>query len=233
LALTPTDNQAFVREVDEDLRRDQIGGVVRRWGKLIAIAVAVGLIALAAFLYWQHRRAEQAGAEGEQLTTLLDEAAAGRAGANDPRLATLAQSSRTGTQAMARMLQAALAARTDPTAGAASFQAIADDADLPQAVRDVAAIRGTTLQFDRLPPQQVVDRLKGLAVPGNPWFGSAGELTGLAQLKLNRPDLAGPLFAKIAADATVPATLRGRAAAMASALGQDVVLPAADEGAAR
>ena len=83
-------------------------------------------------------------------------------------------------------------------------------------------IRATTMQFDTLPPAQVVARLKPLAVPGGAWFGSAGELTAAAHLKMNRRDLAAPLLALIAQDVNVPPTIRGRAASMATALGQSV-----------
>ena len=44
---------------------------------------------------------------------------------------------------------------------------------------DAALVRMTAIELDTLPPQAVVDRLKGLAVAGNPWFGSAGELTAI------------------------------------------------------
>lgn len=230
MALTPTDNEAFFREVDENLRRDQMAGFARSWGRPIAAAVVVLLLALAAVLWWRNHRAEQAGADGEMLAQLLADADVGRAQPTDPRLATLADSPRAGYRAMARLEQAGLQAKLDPGAAAASFDRIAGDTGLPQSTRDLALLRATALRFDTLPPQQVVDRLKPLAVPGNGWFGSAGELTGLAYLRMNRRDLAGPLFAAIAGNADVPTGLRGRAAGMASALGQ-VVAPIRPAGA--
>jgi hypothetical protein len=72
-------------------------------------------------------------------------------------------------------------------------------------------------------PQQVVDRLQPLAKPGNPWFGSAGELMAFAYLKQGKQDLAGPLFAAIAKDEDVPRTLRSRSRQMAGLLGFDAV----------
>ena len=94
---------------------------------------------------------------------------------------------------------------------------------MAQPYRDVATVRMVALQFDKLPPQQVIDRLKPLAVPGGPWFGSAGEMVAGAYLKLNRPQEAGKLFAAIARDMKVPDSLRARAIQMAGSLGVDAV----------
>ncbi len=228
MALTPTDNEAFLREVDDNLRRDQMTGLARRWGKLIGGLVVVLLLALAAFLWWQNHRAEQAGEEGERFSQLLSDADIGKAQPADPRIAALSASSRDGYRALARLTQAGIVAKSDPVAAAASYQAIANDGGLPQATRDLALIRATTIQFDTLKPEEVVARLKPLAVANAPWFGSAGELTGMAYLRMNRKDLAAPLFAAIARDTDVPTGLRGRAAGMATALGQtvEVITPA-------
>ena len=79
------------------------------------------------------------------------------------------------------------------------------------------------VEFDKLAPQKIIDRLKPLAKPGNPWFGSAGEMTALAYLKMGKDNLAGPIFAQIAKQEELPASLRGRATQMAGALGIDTV----------
>ena len=224
MALTPTENEAFLREVDENLRRDQMTGLARKWGKIAAILVGLFLLALGVFLWWQNHRAEQAAQEGEQFAQLLQDVDSGRAQAKDPRLADLAKSPRDGYRAMARLTQAALTARTDPAAGAAAYQAIANDGDLPQATRDLALIRAITLQYDSIPAAEVVARLKPLTVANGPWFGSAAELSAMAYLKMNRKDLAGPMFAAIARDTQAPPSLRDRAGSMAIALGQTVTV---------
>jgi hypothetical protein len=73
-------------------------------------------------------------------------------------------------------------------------------------------------------PQAVIDRLKPLATPGNPWFGSAGELVAMAYLKQGKENLAGPLLAAIAKDDQVPQTLRARTRQLAGVLGYDAVV---------
>ena len=72
-------------------------------------------------------------------------------------------------------------------------------------------------------PEAVIARLKPLAEPGNPWFGSAGELVGMAYLKQGNKALAGPLFGAISRDAKVPESLRARARQMAGLLGYDSI----------
>lgn len=230
MALTPTENEAFLREVDENLRRDQMTGLARKWGTAGAILVGLFLIALAGFLWWRSHKAEQAGQDGEQFVQVLGAAEVGSVTPGDARLAALANSPREGYRALARLTQASLTAKNNPAGGAKAYQAIADDAALPQAIRDLATIRAVTLQFDSLPPADVVAKLKPLSVATNPWFGTAAELTAMAYLKMNRKDLAGPLFAAVARDNDAPVGLRSRAAGMATALGQDVA-PIAPAGA--
>jgi hypothetical protein len=74
-----------------------------------------------------------------------------------------------------------------------------------------------------LKPEQVVDRLRGLATKDNPWFGSAGELVGIAYIRMNKRAEAGKLFGEMAATETVPETIRQRAVQLAGLLGVDAV----------
>jgi hypothetical protein len=211
-----------MREVDDELRRDQMATAWRRWGLIAIGAVIAGLIAFAGWLYWQHRQEQQAGVEGEQLQAAYDQMQAGQARQAEPALATLAQSKRDGYRALAQLAQAdALLARNDAKGATAKLAAVAGDTSLGQPFRDIATVRWTALEFDTLPPAQVVDRLRSLAVPGNPWFGSAGEMTAIAHLRANRRDLAGKLFGQIAKGEDVPETIRQRAVQMAGLLGVD------------
>ncbi len=82
-------------------------------------------------------------------------------------------------------------------------------------------IRQTALEFDSLQPQQVITRLQPLTKPGNPWFGSAGEMTAIAHLKQGQRAQAGQLFAAIAKDTGVPDSMRERAVQLAGTLGVD------------
>lgn len=230
MALPPDPAEAFVREVDENLRRDQAQDFLKKNGPWIAGAVLLFLAAVAGWLYWQDRQVKQAEAQTERLNAVMGQIGAGQLAAAEKALPDLAESEADGVRAATRLTRAAVALdKADRKAAIAEYKAIIEDSGLARPYRDLATIRLTALEFDQLKPEEVIARLKPLAEKGNPWFGSAGELTAMAMLKLNRRQEAGRLFAAIAADDTVPDTIRSRAVQIAGTLGIDATasLPAA------
>jgi hypothetical protein len=214
----------FLREVDEALRQDEMLGLVQRWGRPIAIVVVVALLALAAYLWWDNHRKQEAGAVGEQFTMALDKLEANNLSAADKELVGVIAKGGPGSVAAAKLLRGGIASQQNKPADAAKlFAEVSADAGAPKPFRDLATIREVAVRFDQIPPQQVIDRLKPLAVPGNAWFGSAGELVGIAYMKQGRNDLAGPLFAAISRDKEVPDSLRRRTRQLAGLLGVDAI----------
>lgn len=212
----------FLREVDDALREDELKSILTRYGKPIGGAIAAGLLALAGYLYWDNSTKQAAAERSEQAIIALDKLDAGNAAAALADLEPLTKDGSDGSQAAAAMTRAAILVQQGKTEEAIkAFAAISANSSVPQAYRDLATIREVSLRFDAMQPQQVVDRLKPLAVPGNAWFGSAGELVGMAYLKMGKPDQAGPLFAAISKNTEVPSTLRTRMRQVAGQLGYD------------
>lgn len=223
LALSPdSSSEAFLREVDEDLRRDQAQAFAKRYATIIAGAVLLLLAAIGGWLYWQDRQSKIAAADSETLTAAMDDIAAKRITIVGPSLDKLTNSPSEGIATEAKLAQASVALAGGNRASAiAIYRSVADDKGLAQPFRDLANLRLVTLEFDSIKPEAVIARLEPLAKPGTPWFGSAGELTAMAMLKQGRKAEAGRLFAAIAADNDVPDTIRSRAVQIAGTLGVD------------
>lgn len=223
MALTPQNSEAFMREVDDAVRQDQLLTFWERFGRWIIVAVVLGLALFGGMLYWQHYSRTKSEAVSEEMDKVIATAVGG--GTPDTKqLDALANADQPGFRASALLVKAGTAARRgDTKAAIAAYRAMAADSALDQPSRDLALIRQTALEFESLKPQQVVDRLKPLAVEGAPWFGSAGEMVAIAYMKMRKPDLAGPMFAAMAKDETVPQSIRSRARQMAGLLGIDAV----------
>jgi hypothetical protein len=186
--------------------------------------IVAGLLGLGGWLWYDNHRNTVAGEQGEVLTQALDKLEVRNLKAATEDVAPLVKDGSDGYRASARMLQAGVLSEQGKTDEAAkAFAALAADTALPQAYRDLATIREVSLTFDKIGADKVVERLKPLAIPGNAWFGSAGELVGIAYMKQGKNDLAGAMFAQIAKDEAVPDSLRRRTRQMAGLLGVDAV----------
>lgn len=225
MAVTPADeDQAFLREVDENLRADQLADFGRRWGKILIAAVGAGLVALGAWLWWNSHSQTVAGEQGEQLQTAYNNIGAGDLPGAEKTLAELNTSRVDGYRAAALMSEAAIAAeRNDLKTAAAKFATVAGDTSLAKPYRDLALVKQTALEFDQLQPQAVIDRMGPLAVKENAFFGTAGEMMALSYLRQNKRTEAGKLFGAIARDTNVPDSIRQRAVQMAGVLGVDAI----------
>ncbi len=230
MASTPPTNEAFLREVDEELRRDELQSLWKRFGRLAIASILLVLGTWGGWLYWQDRQTKAAGVEGEQLSQALDDLQSGSVDSAAVKLSTLTDSQHEGYRASAKLAQAGIALEKNDLAGAAKiFSEVAADTALAKPWRDLALIRQTSAEFDTIKPEAVVARLRPLAVNGNPWFGSAGEMVAAAYLKMGKPELAGKIYADIGKDENVPETIRSRAVQMAGSLGVDTIHPSAKE----
>lgn len=231
MAIKPTDQaDVFLREVDEELRREQLTNFVTRYGWAIIAGVVLLIAAVGGYLWWQERRQQQAA---EQATTLIEATEALQAGNRDaaaPKIEELVNSDIRGYRAAGLFARAAseIEANNIPAA-VATLRSIHEDEKLAEPYRQAALIRQTQLEFDGLQPQAVIQRLGPLARPGSAWLGTAGEMVGIAWLKLGQPQRAAPVFAAIARDESVPATIRQRTVQMAGSLGINAVEEPAGE----
>ena len=222
MALPTDSNDTFLKEVDENLRRDRMTDFFKSYGKWLAVAVVLFLAAVGGWIYWEERQNRASSDQSEQLHALLTDLSAGKTQTVPQRVAELEKSHSDVVRASATLTDAAVALeKNNRSAAIAKYRELASDEGLAQPFRDVATVRMTALEFDSLKPEEVIARLQPLAKAGNPWFGSAGEMTALALMKQNKNAEAGRMFAAIAADTQVPNSIRSRAVQVAGTLGVD------------
>jgi hypothetical protein len=222
LALPTDSNDTFFQEVEENLRRDRVTDFFKSYGKWVAVAVVLCLAAIGGWIYWEEQQKRTSSDQSEKLHALLTDISTGKTQTVPQRVAELEKSHSDVIRASASLTDAAVALeKNNRSAAIAKYRELVNVEDVAQPFRDVATVRLTALEFDTIKPEEVIARLQPLAKAGNPWFGSAGEMTALALMKQNKNAEAGRLFAAIAADQQVPSSIRSRAVQVAGTLGVD------------
>ena len=208
-------DDSFIREVNEELRSDQMKGAWRRFGRyLIALAVLIvlGTVGYKVYEYWDDNQSSGAGDKFIAAMKLADE------NKHDEALAALETLEKEGHGAypiLARMRAASVLAQKGDTAGAvAAFEVIGKDNAAPAAVRDAARMRAGWLLIEGGTYEQVSAQVEEMAVPGNAFRHSAREALDLAAYKAGNMPQARQWFQAIADDAQSPRNVANRAQMM-------------------
>lgn len=216
------DDDPFLREVDEEYRRDAFRKFLRDWGRWILLAVGAALLAFAAFLFWREQAARTREADSEKLLSALRAIEAGNSAAADAPLGEVRAGGSSGQRAVAALIEAGLAtSRSDPAAARKLLAAVAADTSAAAPLRELAAVQALRLEADSLAPDAIVARARPWLEGDSPWFPAVAELAAVAHLRAGREADAAALFLRLARTAQAPETQRARAEQMAAMLGQD------------
>ena len=207
-------NEAFDKEVDEELQREWMAQIWERYsGYILGAAVAV-VLGVGAYKLIESRRQAAAEADGARYIAAIKQLTEGKVDDGAQALAALGKTSG-GFATVARLRLAAADAATGKTADAlAKYEAFARERNIDPVLTDFARLQTAMLTLDTAPASEIQAKLTPLAADSNPWRHSARELLGLAALKDGKKDDARTQFEKLISDQTVPAGIAERARIM-------------------
>jgi len=218
------EDEILMREIDEAVRQDDTTEFFKKYGVALGGAFALLLVGMFGYWYWDSSKEAELEGQSEAIISALDSVDVGDFDGADEKVADLIETGSPGAKTSAQFLQAMNALeRGEAERAVELYAAIAADPEAPQPLRDLALIREVSTNFDDREPAEIIAKLESLAVPGNEFFGSAGELVAIAHLEAGNRVEAGVLFAEIAKDENTPETLRERTRQMAGLLGVDVI----------
>jgi hypothetical protein len=204
----------FIREIDEDLRRERLQKLWERYG-VYAIGAAILIVAATAgwrgWEWYQTREGIKAGSRFEAALMLAE---SGKHAEAEQEFAALAKDANWGYQLLSRMRLAAETGVRDAAAGAAAYDAIAADGSVDAAIRDVARLRAAFLLVDTAQAAEIAARVEPLMAATSPFRFSAREALALARYRAGEREAARAMFAELAVDPETPAALRNRAEVM-------------------
>ncbi|MCB1341229.1 MAG: tetratricopeptide repeat protein [Pseudooceanicola sp.] len=217
-----SETDSFIEEVTEEVRRDRLFALFRRYGwiVLVLIVLVVGGAAWNEYRKAQDRAAAEALGD-ELVAALASNDAKGRAAGLGGVTA-----STPGGNAMVEFLMAAAQAEAGETAAAVvSLESIATNGELPAIYRQIASFKALTLQAGTLPPEELRAGFEALASAGMPLRLLAEEQLALIDMAGGNAEAAIGRFQSILKDAEATPDLQQRAAQAIVALGGTPDLP--------
>jgi len=206
------------REIDEELRRDNLLKLWSRYGRYIIAIAVFALVVAGGIVAWRDHQLSERRAQSTRYAAALTLARDGKEADAVKVFAAIADEGG-GYAILASFEEAALLAKSgDREAAAAAYDRIAAASELDPNLRGLAVLLSAMQRMPEADPHTTIDRLAPLTASGNPWRPSAIELTALARLKLQDKSGALDLFKSLADDPATPQGLRARAAEMAAAL---------------
>lgn len=204
-------NDTFIREVNEEVRRERMERLGRRYGAAaIALAVAI-VLGVGIYVLWERYQAGREAADGTRLVeagTLIEN---GRVDDARPILDALSTDGVGVYPTLARLRLAGVAQDADPASAVPLFDAVANDTAAPQNLRDLAAVRAAYILVDTGTLADVRARAERLTGDAEPMRYAAREAVALAAFKAGDNDTARPLFQQLSDDLGTPRGVRQRA----------------------
>jgi hypothetical protein len=209
------------REIEEDLQRDRLHKLWKKYGNLVIAAAVAVVIGTAGWEAWSAYRTHRNETLGARFAEALKLAQDGKTAEAEASFAELAADASSGYAVLARLQEAALLIKEGKTADAlALYDKLAADGDVDKPYRDVALLLSVYNGMATGDAAALSQRLAPLTEAGNPWRNSALELQALIAERSGDTARARQLLAQISDDATAPPDVRARAAELLAALKQ-------------
>lgn len=206
------------REIDEELRRDNLLKLWSRYGRyIIALAVFV-LVVAGGIMAWRDHQLSERRAQSTRYASALSLAREGKEAEAAKVFAAIAQEGG-GYAVLASFEEAGLLANSGDRKGAvAAYDQIAATNRLDPKFRALAVLLSVMHGMSEADPHSTIERLAPMTGPDDPWRPTALELTAAARLKAEDKNGALDLYKSLADDPAAPQGLRARAAEMVAAL---------------
>ncbi len=206
------DNSTFLREVEQEVRRERMMRLLDRYG--VPALIVLGVLLLGFGGYTLYANSAREAAERDANTFIVAERLLRDDKTDDARkdFERLANSGSGAYVPLAKMRLAAIALENGKPAEAKKlFDEVANTDGFDEKLRRHAALQSITLEIDKLSFDDAKARLNGFMGEADTWRHSARELLALAALRENQLADARQILTQLLTDQGAPQTIRQRA----------------------
>ncbi|KPU83305.1 hypothetical protein JI58_09350 [Marinosulfonomonas sp. PRT-SC04] len=214
-----SETDSFIEEVSEEVRRDKLFVLMRKYGWIGVLAILL-LVGGAAYNEWRKASdmtAAQTLGDSLLLALELEDSKTSIAALGD------VDAGSADSQALVALLMAALQQTEGDVAGATqALSGLAENAELPQAYRDLATLKLVLLAGREMAADERRSKLASLAIAGGAFRLLAEEQLAMLDIDEGNVEAAILRLQAIIDDVDVTSGLRGRASQLIVVLGGDV-----------
>lgn len=212
----------ILREIDEELRKDQFAKLWMRYGKILICIALVTVSSVAGYKAWQDYDVTSRGEQGERLAASIELIKKGEKELALKALTTFQADASQGYQMLAGFQAAALMANGGDVQGAAAaYNKLANDDSLDAIYQDFAILLSIIQQMNSGGDlASLTTSLDRLTADENPWRYSARELNAVLAKQSGDMNKAEKLLNELTADESAPQGIRLRAKELLAGLAQ-------------
>ncbi len=209
-----SNTDSFIDEVSEEVRRDRLFAVMKRWGWLAALAVILLVGGAAVNEYRKASARAEARATGDAvLAAIRSENAAASVEALN------AVPAEGEAAAIVRMIELSPLLETDRPAAVSLLEDLSTSAEASDTVRQLATLKLVAIQGKDMAADARIERLAAISGAGMPFRVLALEQTALVLVEIGQRDKALDILESLVSDQEATAGLRRRASQLIVALG--------------
>jgi hypothetical protein len=201
------------REVDEDVQRDRVESLWKRYQTPVFVTAILIVAATGAWSYYKSERTKAAEAANVRFLAAVADAEAGKSAEAVAAFDAIAKSGAGGYASLARLRGAEELAKTDKAKAIEMLDALSEDKKVDSLTREVAELRSAMYTMELGDREKIMMKLGPLMTSNGAFRYSAQEWSGLDALEDRDFDEAERVFNMLLSDRDAPMGMRQRAQA--------------------
>lgn len=227
------ERDSLLREVDDELRREQMQKLWERYNGLIIAAVIAILVGVGGYRIWESRRISAAQSAGGEFVAAEELSENKKNDEAQKAYTKIAETGPAGYAALAKFQLAGAAAKAGKSDEALKiYEDLAKNAAGDSLLKSFAQLQAASLRLEDADYAEMLSRLTPLAGEGAPFATSAKELLGLAAIKAKKLDEARKYLEPLLIDPNASETEQDRIKVLMGEIATAELAKAAPSGAA-
>lgn len=198
-------NDSLLREVDEEVRREQLAKLWEKYGVLVIAAAALIVFGIGGWKFYQHQKLAAAQALGARFAAAQALVQDGKADDAMKAFEAIGKDAPSGYQTLAQLRVAGGLAKADKrTEAVAAYDALAKSPGVDAVFSDLAALQAALLRSGTADWTEMQNRLNDLVQEKSAWRHSARELLAIEALRNGRHEEARKALNQLLTDRKTP-----------------------------